>query len=431
MAVDENFLKLIAAQFDAMPEEQKRNVMNWGTPEGRAAGVNRDWQPWEQEAAQSMPDAANLGALDTMPALQQLKGELTSKALANQAAVNTAFGRPMPVTGDTYFGLSSAAAKGLSDDTYAAAVMNPNRANALAEQMSRLSELYPHGVQRMQKLAVGQTGNEGWFEPQNYLGVDRPGAVKYQIGLPAEPAYMRGALGGEARVSPALGDAGNGRFFASNDTLYPGGQFPSVATHEFGHAVQSSMSDFVQGLDRTDPEHRAAADAYNKFVARLGSSPADHISSYAERSRLQTVGQYGDAQASREPFAELFSVARSPQGMERFTQGTKEGLLSDMVGSRPGPQAQKLAADVGEFNSVENKLRGVGYSEVGSIAPELAMQVGLPALGGLLASKTHGNVKAALSGATAGAAAGGFFGPEGSLIGAGLGAGAGLARQLL
>lgn len=145
-------------------------------------------------------------------------------------------------------------------------------------------------------------------------------------------------------------------------------------------------------------------------------------------------GSVAGGEASKEPFAELFSLARSPQGLDYMKTGSKsalEEMVFDPAKIRQGPGAMKLADRIGEFNSVEGKLRNVGFNEVGSAAPELAMQIGFPALAGLLAGKTHGNAKAALSGAAVGSGIGSLAGPEGTLIGGALGAGAGLARQLL
>lgn len=412
--------------FEKLTPEQRRNVMNWGTPEGIPTP---ELDNLASPASYGTSLRADWGAMTH----DQLKtAAMKDRGLANQLAVNNQFGREMPLTGDTHYALSPSVAeqRGLSQDQFAAAVMNQHRSSALAEEMARLNDLYPGNVSRMQKLAIGQPNNEGWYEAQRFLGVDRPGAVKYQIGLPAEPPYLRGAMDVTARTSPRLSSEGPGNFFAGNDTLYPGGVFNHVGAHEFGHAVNESMSDFARSL----PDDSTGARKYFTFLKDLGRQPAKDISGYAEQSRLRQGGAESANLSSREPFAELFSMARSEPGMEYFNNPsaeTRSNLMDAISKNRSTGNADNAMKRVDQFNDAEKSLRNEGFSEVGAAAPEMLMQLGLPALTGVLASKTHGNVRAALSGATAGAGIGSFFGPEGTLVGGALGAGAGLARQLL
>lgn len=381
-------------------------------------------------------DRQSRAAVGTMSDSQTARRQLLDMASGNKAEVDAQFSKLYPggvkIVDDPFYGLRQPGL--VNADTYAAAVLNPNRTSALAEQMLRLEDQYPGITQRMVHLGIGRTGNEGWNAMAPYLkDPSAPaGATPYYMGLPAEASALRGAQVAPT-TSPLLGDSQG--FFAADDPKLYKGLFESTATHEFGHAVQGSMHDFVQGLDEnSNPAARDAGQAYRSLVGRLGGEDASFISRYARRGQenegLGAWGSVPGGAASKEPFAELFSLARSPQGMDYLKTGSKSAL-KDIVGERDGYTAMKLADRVGELNSVEGKLRNVGFNEVGAAAPDMVMQMGLPALAGLLASKTHGNVKAALSGAAIGGGIGGLAGPEGTLIGGALGAGAGLARQLL
>lgn len=380
-------------------------------------------------------DRQSRAAVGTMGDSQTARRQLLDMASGNKAEVDAQFSKLYPggvkIVDDPFYGLRQPGL--VNPDTYAAAVLNPNRTSALAEQMLRLEDQYPGITQRMVHLGIGRTGNEGWNAMAPYLkDPSAPaGATPYYMGLPAEASALRGA-NLAPMTSPTLGNS-NGFFAADNSNLYPG-LFESTATHEFGHAVQGSMHDFVQGLDEmNNPAAREAGQAYRSLVGRLGGEDASYISRYARQGQLDAgAGAWGSVPggaASKEPFAELFSLARSPQGVDYLQTGSKSAL-KEIVG-RGDSAPLKLADRIGELNSVEGKLRNVGFNEVGAAAPDMVMQMGLPALAGLLASKTHGNVKAALSGAALGGGIGGLAGPEGTLIGGALGAGAGLARQLL
>ncbi len=373
------------------------------------------------------------------PALDQLANEVVGEQNligANRDLVTKQFKSLYPkgvnLGTDSFYPIATPA--GYSESDFAAKVLNPNRTGALAEQMARLEAQYPGIARRMTSLGIGRPGNEGWNALMGYL--KEPGApagvVPYHMGLPAESSALRGATT-PARLSPELG-TGNGFFAADDPRLYKG-LFESTAAHEFGHATQGSMHDFVRGLDeRNNPAAAEAGAAYRQLVGRLGGSDAAYISRYADKARLQAGlgpwGQVAGGAASKEPFAELFSVARSPQGVEYAKKGGGSAL-KEMIGSRTGSGAMKMADSIGELNSVEGKLRNVGFNEVGAVTPKLAMQVGLPALAGLLASKTHGNVRSAMEGAALGSGLGGMAGPTGTLVGGAVGAGAGLLNQLL
>lgn len=417
-----------------MEEAKRQSAKFWAQMEGKSTDEILDRL---KNAGGGRPDPmGRLDTLDDMPALTDLRRSLSTRASLNQQLVNDQFSHLYPegvkVTNDPFFGL--AYKQGIDPNKYAQAVLNPNRTGALAEQMNRLEEQYPGITKRMVSLGIGQPNHEGWNTAASYL--KDPGApagtTPYYMGLPAESSLMRGATV-DPRTSPMLGDSQG--FFAADDPRLYSGQFEATAAHEMGHAVQTSMHDFVQGLDEAhNPAAAEAGSAYRQLAGRLGGEDASFISRYARQSQLQAGnspwGSVAGAAASKEPFAELFSVARSPQGLDYLKTGNKSAL-AEMIGPKEAQPAMKMADRIGELNSVEGKLRNVGFNEIGSAAPDLVMQMGLPALTGLLASKTNGNAKAALSGAAAGSTVGGFFGPEGSLIGAGLGAGAGLARQLL
>lgn len=342
---------------------------------------------------------------------------------------------------------------------YPAAYLNPNRTDALAEQMGRLEAQYPGVTHRMEGLEVGRAdpGVQAWHVELSRPAGDPFGAVPYRMGTPAMPGVVSRPSRMETWTpagSHPLADASDPSWFAANDALYPNGNYEATAAHETGHAVQSAMHDFVRGLDAkvragtATPEELVAATDYRILVGRLGTSSAAHISGYAQYGRAQAMGKPGGGtldgvmggQSSKEPFAELFSVARSPQGQQLYDTGRlTPGWARDLAGAHPNSGASwrttdqqiKLMDNIGDLNNVEKGLRNVGFNEVGSAAPVMGLQLAAPVLAGLLASKTHGNVQAALTGAAGGAALGSWGGPEGTLVGGALGAGVGLAKQLL
>lgn len=416
-----------------MDEARRQTTKFWQQMQGKSTEEILDRL---SQVGGARPDPmAALAQLDHLPALQQFKQEMTARAGLNQQLVDSQFKNLYPggvkITNDPFFGLATK--PGVNEDLFAQSVLNPYRTQALADQMNRLEAQYPGITRRMVSLGIGQPNNEGWNAMAGFLkDPSAPaGATPYTMGLPAEASRLRGATAFE-RTSPALGGS-NGFFAADNPSLYPG-LYEATATHEMGHAVQGSMHDFVKGLDELhDRDAAAAGNAYRQLVGRLGGEDASYISRYARQGQLKAGnapwGPVPGGEASKEPFAELFSVARSPQGMDYLQTGSKSAL-KDMIGSGDAAPL-KMADRIGELNSVEGKLRNVGFNEVGSAAPDMAMQIGLPALAGLLASKTHGNAQAALSGAAVGSGVGSFAGPEGTLVGGALGAGAGLVRQLL
>lgn len=492
------------AAFDKLSPEQKRNVLNWGNPEGLNpnAGLHATLEGQMNAARTGRPRALTPNEVETLRGgglaakalrinLQNEKSQLLNTQVsalqtaskANQASVNEAFAGLYPkgvkiresvgnrlytpgehtVMGNPAFGEPAEVAK------YPAAYMNPNATDALAEQMSRLEEVYPGITHRMASVEVGRHSSAAaWYNDavpkhlRQELGLSSmdaslthapPGAVPYNMGTPARaqliahPEHLTDP-NFEHFVGKSHSALSDPSWVAANDALYPN-YLHSVGAHELGHAVHYSMHDFVKSIDtrlqRGEPVTQAEIEAamhYRNFVTRLGNSNA-HISGYAnwaaEHEGFHPWGVIPQGQASKEPFAELFSVARSPQGVDIYKKGTGGAAFRDIVGAseasgprwRTGAQQMKLADNVGEFNSVEKGLRKVGFNEVGSAAPVMALQVAAPILAGLLAAKTHGATRSALEGAAGGAALGSWGGPEGTLAGGAIGAGLGLAKQLL
>lgn len=429
---DAEFQKQIRAAFDNLTDEQKRNVLMWGNPNGLAGGVSN-----EARAAISFPKTD----FPALHELQRIKGTLQENADVNRA----------------YFGMQMANTPshqaGLMVDPYwkpyptsdyqgvdVAAGMNSDAVDALATQLSRLEPLYPGITSRLQNYLIGQPPREvgalAWFRPVVPKLGNPPGLLDYEIGSPAQATFLRRITGSTYR--PGKGDlltratpASQGDWHSTNAAEY-GSQLDATMAHELGHATQHTMKDFVRGL----PEGSDAAKRFDYLTNILGTAgPGNQaISGYAaDASRNAMMTNRGTFRASEEPFAELFAAARSPQGLDIQSPnlGVRRAAINDIVGTRTPRQAETLLDRVGLLNETEKSLRNEGFSEVGAVAPELAMQIGLPALAGLLASKTHGNVRSALSGAAVGAGLGSLAGPEGTVIGGALGAGASLARQLL
>lgn len=453
----------IQQQFDSYTPAEQREVLNTGTLPKRFQESGLDFGPSANKAmaqlhsevspAWNLQDRINDQVAKNNAGIAHLNSDpgrvqsVLDTAELNRQIVNSQFGRTSPdgvrVGTDMFWPIDTPVSvqtamqnsiHGAPNDVYAQAMLNPERSGALAEEMARLSELYPGIAGRMTHLGIGKTGNEGWNAMMGFLKNqgDPAGAVPYVMGMPGEPSRMRGDFSKPYRESPSL-DLGDD-WFAANPFLYPG-QYEATAAHEFGHAVQGSMHDFVRGLDEGIPANAEAAQAYRRLMGRLGGQDASYLSRYAEQSRSNAGPGNWDAvpngQASKEPFAELFSVARSQQGLDRYYGSNTGGLLNDMVGHRSGGGEARMADAIGELNSVETKLRNVGFNEVGSALPTMGLQIAAPVLAGLLASKTHGATRAALSGAAAGAGIGGFAGPEGMVAGGAIGAGLGLAKQLL
>lgn len=426
--VDAEFQAQIRKAFDALSDEQKRNVLNWGNPNGLT--------PPESSPSISFPKT-------DFPALYELKqatGKLNENAEFNRATADMLLGRngETGLTTDPYLKIyPKGEFGGLTD--LAGSGVNLDAVEALSSQMHRLSGLYPGTMSRMENYLVGHDPERqalAWFRPGMPNPGRIPGEMPYEIGSPAQATFLRQVMGqsyhpntGELMTSQSPVSADD--FHAYNSSMYDS-QLQGTMAHELGHATQHTMRDFVSGLSEDSP----ARQAFDQMTSILGTAgPGNQaISGYARQASSSAMQRgLGQFRASEEPFAELFSVARSPQGFDIGSSnlGVQRAALNDIVGGRSPQQAATLLDRVGVLNHTEKALRNEGFGEVGGVAPELAMQIGLPALAGLIASKTHGNVKAALSGAAAGGAIGGLAGPEGTLVGAGLGAGANLVRQLL
>lgn len=410
--------------FEKLTPEQRRNVMNWGTPNGLAP----DRMPSVKFAPEDVPHLTKL---------QDARQALMARQELVKQTVNEQFGRPVPITEDPHYLLYPP--RGM-ESVGPAAYADASRTGALAEEMARLSQQYPGGMSRMTNLTVGRAAGEAeaWYRSHGRVGA--PGEVRYELGTPGVDALLKGnrpewaPLGTRQPSFREMSAFGiNPEQFAARGTEGYDHFLNAISTHELGHQTHASMADFVKSL----PDNSEAKAKFVQFQRRLATQNAAHIGGYADDARnfanehsMQQYGVGDVTQASKEPFAELFSVARSPAAFDYAQTGNKTALQA-MMGGRDATKSAKLMDNIGELNSVEKSLRNEGFSEVGAAAPGMLMQLGLPALTGLLASKTHGNVKAALGGATVGAGIGGMFGPEGTLVGGALGAGAGLARQLL
>lgn len=393
---------------------------------------------------QSVPEGLSRATVHFDPtqheALSKLRDEmerLNQNAAVNRSTLDLQFGksgRVPPVVEDAFYKLYG------PEGVDPAALVNTDATGALAAQMSRLEGLYPGITSRMLHYSVGRVDpyehTLAWY---NNLGraANKPGNVFYEIGSPGEASAMRAAIGPQFRASNGSllsrnVPTGSSDWLAARGGLYDS-QLDATMAHELGHATHYTMTDFAKGLGEQSQMTGAARDmgALNSILG--GGHNAD-ISGYAaDASAIQRRAGASQFAAAREPFAELFSVARSPAGMD-INSGNldvRRAAIKQLISDRSPRQAEGLMDKVGLLNQTEKNLRNEGFNEVGSLAPDLALQLGLPALAGLMASKTHGNVKAALSGAAFGGGLGSMAGPEGTLIGGALGAGAGLARQLL
>lgn len=183
-----------------------------------------------------------------------------------------------------------------------------------------------------------------------------------------------------------------------------------IMDHEFGHAIDDSLTRYLQSEAGRNPLLNQYLDLKSQLVQQALEG---NISGYAksavgiENPLLAKLHQTGYDLSDRTGLAPtaLNEAAKEPLA-EKFSQNP--GFLEDIISAARG-QGWKGEADLGTLAS--------GAATGGALlaAPIVANAVG-------------GRLGAAINGASTGAALGSFAGPEGALIGGGIGA---LASQFL
>lgn len=284
--------------------------------------------------------------------------------------------------------------------------MNPGLAEGWLKHLALLREKYPNTV-----------GNIAMFEPTG-------GALSHFRTIPGAEG---GVLGYRLGMNlPELSHTANLMQQRGWHTTaeYVGSPAQQVMQHEFGHALDNSLTRYLDGYGRrmagpkqglTQLRSQLVADALN-----------GKVSGYAR----DAVGKQLAETAKKTGWsADADWLLRSGQATpEEVLINVPHGKVLKTIAAEP--LAESWARNPALLSEIESGAKVAGWR--GAATPTTmglgAALLAAPLIAPIVADKIGGRLGKAVSGAGVGAGLGGFLGPEGALAGAGIGA---LASQIL